>query len=184
MTRADTSKFMQDVVGFAKVVEARLGESKSVELRISVHEGDGADDWCEWWGSPTVAFFPEAGAEAMFVDLGGERVVIAVKSRQYQVDLESGECIVRASGPATPAYVKLKPDGTAELHVTAFDVGTSPVSYVPLDTLVQAQFAALKAAIVSAPITPTDGGAAFKAGLIAALSAWPAATASAVTRTL
>ena len=179
MRRADIAQFLQDVIGLGRVVEARQAESKSVELRISASEDDGAKDWCEWWGSPTVAFLPAAGDEVLFIDLGSERIVLAVKSRQYQQDLETGECIVRAAGPSG-ACARLKPDGTIEL--SRGDAAAS--SFVPLDDLVQAQFTALKTAISGAAVSTGDGGLAFKNALLTALSSWPASTASTVTRTL
>jgi hypothetical protein len=50
--------------------------------------------------------------------------------------------------------------------------------FVALATLVSAQLTALKTAISSAPTTVGDGGAAFKAGIVSALSAWPATVAA------
>lgn len=73
---------------------------------------------------------------------------------------------------ATSGHVTLA--ATAELRLGA-DSATSAVS---LDPLVQAQFTALKAAISAAPVVAGDGGAAFKAALVSALSSWPATTAA------
>jgi len=52
----------------------------------------------------------------------------------------------------------------------------SASSKVALNDEVASDFTTLKNAISAAPVTPTDGGAAFKASLVAALSAWPTAS--------
>lgn len=55
--------------------------------------------------------------------------------------------------------------------------GQGPTAdYVALAGKVEAALAALKAAISGAPVTAGDGGAAFKAAIVAALSSWPAPT--------
>lgn len=75
--------------------------------------------------------------------------------------------------PAQPAVVCFKDDsGAVKL---AIGTGVSPVA---LAQLVELQLQALKAAISAAPIVPLDGGAAFKASLIAQLAAWPAPVGS------
>jgi hypothetical protein len=53
--------------------------------------------------------------------------------------------------------------------------GGVPIALAPL---VAAQLNVLKAAIAAAPTTAGDGGAAFKASLVGALSAWPATIAA------
>lgn len=143
MQRKDVLEALADVVGFATVTASRLGASNSVELQIvaSKDESDSTkknDEWCEWWGEPGISFKPEAGAEAMYIDLNGERVVIGVKSRKYQIAVEDGECVVRAFGPDSPAYVKLKPDGSIEVHGHAFLGGdaTTATFGVPLAELI------------------------------------------------
>jgi hypothetical protein len=123
MRRKDVGQFLQDVIGFAKVVRASVGKSGSVELSIEAHADDASKDSCEWWGHPAISCQPAAGSESLFVDLGSERIVIGVKERRWQVSVEAGECIVRALGPSPAAYLKLKPDGTAELHATRIDLG-------------------------------------------------------------
>lgn len=124
MPRAETLQAIADIVCFATVTAARLGASNSVELQIKGTDDDPADaDWCEWWGDPAVSFMPEPGAEAMYIDLNGERVVLGVKSRKYQIAVKEGECVVRAYGGDSPAFIKLKPDGTAEVHASRIDLG-------------------------------------------------------------
>jgi len=48
--------------------------------------------------------------------------------------------------------------------------------------LVESELTALKSAISSAGVTPTDGGAAFKAAILGALASWPGSTASSKVR--
>jgi hypothetical protein len=119
----DVGQFLQDVIGFAKVVRASVGKSGSVELGIEAHADDASKDSCEWWGHPAISCQPAAGSESLFVDLGSERIVLGVKERRWQVSVEAGECVVRALGPSPAAYLKLKPDGTVELHATRIDLG-------------------------------------------------------------
>lgn len=70
------------------------------------------------------------------------------------------------------AKLRLKAGGTVEL-------GTSGAEALALASKVATELGVLKTAINAAPVTPGDGGATFKASLIAALSAWPASVASA-----
>lgn len=53
--------------------------------------------------------------------------------------------------------------------------GASPVA---LASKITTELIALKNAISSAPVAPTDGGASFKAGLLTALASWPGDIAS------
>jgi hypothetical protein len=57
-------------------------------------------------------------------------------------------------------------------------LGVGATQFVALAALVEAQLNTLKAAIAAAPVTPLDGGAGFKAALVAALAAWPTTTAA------
>jgi hypothetical protein len=50
--------------------------------------------------------------------------------------------------------------------------------YVALAGLVNTALTGIKNAISNAPTTPQDGGAAFKAAIVAALSGWPPAVAA------
>lgn len=61
---------------------------------------------------------------------------------------------------------------------TAIQLGAGATLFVALESLVAAQLTVLSAAISAGAITPGDGGAAFKASLIAALAGWPATMAS------
>jgi len=72
---------------------------------------------------------------------------------------------------AQPAVVSFK--GKA----TQIKIGDAPQP-VALAPLVASQLAALKSAIAAAPVVAGDGGASFKAALVAALTSWPAPVAS------
>lgn len=61
---------------------------------------------------------------------------------------------------------------------TAISLGAGATLFVALDTLVAAQLSILSAAITAAPTVPGDGGASFKASLVAALVGWPAPMAA------
>jgi Phage protein Gp138 N-terminal domain len=60
--------------------------------------------------------------------------------------------------------------------------GIDATSFIALADLVVAELNTLKSAINSAPTTPNDGGASFKAGILAALSAWPGNVAATVAK--
>jgi len=83
---------------------------------------------------------------------------------------------------AKPAIVGFVGKGGAGFAPVGVDIGSSPTSYLTLDTPLQSQLSALKTAISGAGTTPGDGGAAFKTALLAALSAWPGTTASTLVR--
>lgn len=123
MRRGDVLQALADVFYFGKIVASALGGSGSVELRVSTSDDDPAPDAQEWWGTtPGVLCRPPAGAEACGLDLGSERIVLGVKERRWQVAVEEGECVVRALGAGDAAYIKLKPDGTVEVHATAIQL--------------------------------------------------------------
>lgn len=73
--------------------------------------------------------------------------------------------IGRAGGPAvhiTPTVVEL-----------GGSMAVPPTDFVALASLVSSALATLKTAISGAAVTPGDGGSAFKAAILAALTAWP-----------
>jgi hypothetical protein len=169
MRRKDVGQFLQDVIGFAKVVRASVGKSGSVELSIEAHADDASKDSCEWWGHPAISCQPAAGSESLFVDLGSERIVIGVKERRWQVSVEAGECIVRALGPSPAAYLKLKPDGTAELHATRIDLGGEALTtFMARADRVDAEIKRIWTLLTTWVPVPQDGGAALKTAANAA----------------
>lgn len=71
------------------------------------------------------------------------------------------------------ANVVLEPKGSAIVQV-----GSEASHFVADASAVSSVLTALKNAISSAPTTPGDGGAAFKAALVSALAAWPSSVAT------
>jgi len=120
----------------------------------------------------------------MFVRRGDELVGIAFRSRQWQVDVLEGEVAIHALGNSggTQAILRLQPNGTAILDGVEIKLGASAASLVALAPLVASQLTTLKAAITAAPTVPNDGGAAFKAALVASLAAWPSTVSATKTK--
>lgn len=79
---------------------------------------------------------------------------------------------------ATAGHVTLA--ATAELRLGADNAS----QFVALAALVEAQLNVLKSAISAAPVVAGDGGAAFKAALVSALSSWPSTTAATKVRAI
>lgn len=77
----------------------------------------------------------------------------------------------------TGAGVAMQIDADGTVHLAG--VGGELVA---MAALVTAQLNALKSAIAGAAVVPMDGGAAFKAALLGALSSWPASVAATKTR--
>lgn len=106
----------------------------------------------------------------------------ATPGEQYTV--ASGVCMVGFEGGSeTAPYIaawKLGTPTTVSFPVSSMlHLGAVTGSdFVPLNGLVQSNLSALKAAISASVIVPGDGGASLKATLLAALSAWPSATAA------
>lgn len=89
--------------------------------------------------------------------------------------------------------VAIKPDGTVTVTTGAgvalqvdpngtVHLGGSAGEFVAMAALVTAQLDALKSAIAGAAVVPMDGGAAFKAAMLASLSSWPASVAATKTK--
>lgn len=123
-------------------------------------------------GVCTAAHKIEAG-----VDGNGEPIV--------QVLASDGACLVLFRGGATlsdatgSGYVEAR-DGAVNVSgalkaTSGLDVGGTGGVAVPLHPALQSAFAAFAADVSAAPVVPQDGGAAFKAGLVAAVNALSAA---------
>lgn len=70
----------------------------------------------------------------------------------------------------TPTRLTLDADG--------IELGDGATNEVALHNLVESELTTLYSAISGAAVTPTDGGAAFKANILAALAGWPGSTAA------
>lgn len=82
----------------------------------------------------------------------------------------------RLSPPAAALVVGCPTAGEVRLG------SASASSLIALAPLVEGQLSALLSAISAAPVVPGDGGAAFKAAIVAALAAWPGPVGSARVR--
>jgi phage baseplate assembly protein V len=114
---------------------------------------------------------PPVDSEAVAVCVGGSKdhtVVLAADSGAYRVTgLATGEVVVYSQ---FGQEILLKTDGSVEITAPAgvtVGSGTSPVA---LAIQTNAKFEAISNAINSAAVGTADGGAAFKANLIAALN--------------
>ncbi len=148
--------------------------TKSVAVQVEADEGETNATDSELWGHAPLLYAPVKPSatdavtgtehcEAAFMQLGDERVVIATKDRRYQTEVAEGEVILRAMGPASPAYVHLKPDGTVIVKATSINLGGSAAQFVALANLVLARLNVIEAAhnthvhAVSVPITGPVG---------------------------
>jgi hypothetical protein len=177
MRRAGVVQTIQDVVGFAKIVSASLGASYSLYLQHEAHVDDASDVKDEAWGHAPLLYRPLRTTESMFIQLGDERVSIATKERNWQIDVADGEVVLRSLG-ASAAYVRLRPDGSAEVNATSINLGGAATQFVALANLVSGNLTALKDAIKGAAIGSADGGATFKSAILTALSTWPSSVAA------
>lgn len=166
MTRGRIAQTIADLIGFAAVRASRLGASKSTEVQAEVSEDDASDKWSELWGHAPLLYQPVAGAEQLYVELGDERVVFATKDRRWQIETADGEVVLRAMGASAAAFIKLKPDGTAEVHATSINLGGGASQSVSLDELVRT---AIETAIQGHTHTGvTTGGGTSGNGVLAA----------------
>jgi hypothetical protein len=83
--------------------------------------------------------------------------------------------VVAFAGPDQSTWVPTR----LTLDADVIELGDGAVNEVALHNLVEAQLTTLKNAISGAACTPGDGGAAFKAAIVAALATWPGSTAAA-----
>jgi hypothetical protein len=177
MRRAGVVQTVADLISFARIVASSIGASNSTEVQVEAHEDDAGEQSCELWSHAPLQYKPIEDTEALYVELGDERVVFATKDRTHQIEIADGEVVVRALGSATAARILLKPNGDVE-------IGASATQFVALASLVEAQLTALKTAISGAATVANDGGAAFKTNLLTALASWPATTAATKTKAL
>jgi hypothetical protein len=164
-----------ELVSFGQLVKSLA----SGTLSILEHSSDSSSDECEWYGTPAVLCRPPSGADVLFVDLDGERVVLGVRESRWQVSLEQGECVLRALGAGAPAYIKLKPGGEVEVHGTSIKLGGEAATVgVALDSLVRASITAAIATHTHVCAAPGNQSA------VGVPTAPPPSTASTVTKSL
>jgi hypothetical protein len=181
--RGTAREVVSSLISIAEVVTA----TASAVLTILEHEDDDGGDSCEWYGNPAVQCRPPAGADALFVDLDGERVVIGVRETRWMVALEEGETVLRALGGGTPGYIKLKPDGTISAQNGGGTVELSPAGVLSVGGSTDAAalasvLDAVLSAISSAVPAPVSGPDAGEPGLLAIQLALAAYLTSASTK--
>ncbi len=184
MTREDVIAIIHEVIRFGTVKASTAGASKSIECEIEGAEGEASAPDNEMWGHAPLLYKPQVGAECAYFQLADEKCVFVTKDRRWQIDVANGEVVLRAMGVGSPAYLQLKPSGEARLFSSAIYLGGTASQFVALANLVITQLNTLKSAISGAAVVPNDGGAALKANIMAALSAWPGSVASSQTRSL
>lgn len=94
------------------------------------------------------------------------------------------ETAARVLAGVATGHLVLGKEGGPQVHIDASSVqlGAAGGQFVALSNLVATQLTTLKSAISGAAVVAGDGGAAFKAALITALSAWPASVAATATK--
>lgn len=145
MTRQRTLKVFNDIVTFVGVLRSRFSAG-STELSVQAHEDDtgGAQQPAELWGHAPLVYQPGAGAEALVVELGDERVVFATRDRRWQIEVGAGEVALRALGDGA-AYVLLKPDGSCVIEAERVDIGSTGGALVALSDLVDERLSSIRA---------------------------------------
>lgn len=96
-------------------------------------------------------------------------LVIGSDTSKARITFQHSGALEIAQGDTVVA--RIDPDGTVHIGGTAG-------SFVALADLVSTQLEALKSAIDGAAVAPSDGGATFKANLMAALASWPSSVAA------
>jgi hypothetical protein len=123
--RGNTREVVGELISFAELV--RAGKNGLTET-LREHDDDQAGDECEVYGSAALQTKCLPGADRMFVDLAGERVVIGQRETRWQIAVESGETVLRALGAGSPAYIKLRPDGSVLVSGTNIALGSDSAS--------------------------------------------------------
>lgn len=134
---------------------------------------------CERFQEYGFTSVPVAGAEAVVLFADGRRdhpLIVAVDDRRYRLkNLLSGEVAIYNNAGLS---VLLK-SSRIVADAPELRLGSDSASdFVALASLVSIQLTQLKAAIAGAGVTAGDGGATFKATLLAALAAWPTSVAA------
>jgi phage baseplate assembly protein V len=170
----------------ARAVLNRVNDVKKMQtVQLTALEGETRADVerVHEYGFTSV---PLEGAEAVAVFPGGFReqgLVIATDDRRYRLTgLTAGEVAIYTD---QGDKVVIERGGTIRVTASTKVVIAAPLvelagntDAVALASKVAAQLTALKSAISGAVVVPMDGGASFKATLLAALASWPASTAS------
>lgn len=158
------------------IVELVNDATKAQTLQVTLLADEVRSD-VERWEQYGLASVPPKGAEALWLSVGGDRshgAVVAVMDRT-----------VRPTGVLAEGDVALFTRRGVGVHVADQDGSVSLAGAVDAVALAEKVDSAVDdikgwvdgivAAINAAPVTPADGGAAFKAAIVAN-PLWPAAT--------
>lgn len=176
--------------------------TKAIRLEVEGIEGEASSKNNDLWGHAPLLYNPAGpsidvasgseGCQAMFYQLGDRKAVFATRDLRWQIEVADGEVILRAMGAGSPAYVHLKPDGSAKIVATSINLGGAATQFVALANLVLTELNDIRTkydtfltsykAHTHAGVT---AGAAVTATALgaAALSAMGAASAVAATKT-
>jgi phage gp45-like len=119
---------IRSIFRWGEIRSSKLDASKSVVVELSAGDGEASAKDDEIAGFGPLQFKPLAGQDALFMQLGDEKVCLSVRNRNWQISIGDGEVILQALAAAgAPAYIHLKPNGDAVIkgaNVT-LDVTTS-----------------------------------------------------------
>lgn len=111
-------------------------------------------------------------------DLRRVRIMAGISGAEQDVELGSRVLVTFIdASPAMPIVVAFEdPEGDGFVPILLKLAGGD--DFVALAAKVATQLSTLKSALTSAIVVPLDGGASFKATLLAALASWPASVAA------
>ena len=142
--------------------------TKVVGLTVEGIEGEASADDNDLWGHAPLLYKPADPAvdvlsggtqcQALFYQLGDRKAIFATRDLRWQIEVDDGEVVLRAMGAASPAYVHLKPDGSAKIVATTINLGGNATNFVALANLVNTQINKLWKAL-DTHIHPVSGAA-------------------------
>lgn len=175
------------VVAFVRTV---VDGAQAPEVRVD--DGSGAASTPYHFAPPGDDSQPLAGDVVHVASAVGAGFGSAVGYQDPDTEPKAGageRRLYARSGPGEVACeIWLKADGSIELtsgdtavivDADGMRLGSPGASeFVALAQLVADQLTALKDAITNSPVVALDGGASFKAGIVAALATWPESVAA------
>lgn len=177
--RSNVVDIVRSLFRFGRIASSATGASKSVVCKVDGAEGEGSADDNELWSHAPLLYKPAppdladavtgtAHCESLFFQLGDEKVILATKDRRWQIEVANGEVVLRAMGEGAPAYVHLKPDGTAIIKSSAVRIGDAAgVQPVVLGTFLKACLDALTVPTAMGPSGTPINAATFSTFLSA-----------------
>ena len=143
----------------------RILPSVGDSIRLSYKNGDLRQAVWDYGVTPKGQQITEADSinKQVFKSVSGVLVIIDDSTKSYTIQTPDGLTVALKNG-----IIELSKGGTTEQSVKGQTLQAQlNTDKAKLDALIQA--------IIAAPVIPTDGGASFKASIIAAISAVPSA---------